>query len=187
MIGNDIIDLNLIRNQSNWQRRGFLQKLFTGEEQAFILNSEDPELVVWLLWSMKEAVYKAVQRKYMLERFYNPKQFVCEQVKINPGKARGVVCFKEDVFIINSILFPKMIHTSTGNTEFSLISENKNSRLRLLQKIAEQRDIPFEFLNISKDGQGIPFVSYRGDNLQIPFSLSHHGNFSAYAVSLNMS
>lgn len=187
MIGNDIIDLNLIRSQSNWQREGFLQKLFSEEEQTFIQNSEDPELNVWLLWSMKETVYKAIQRKYMLKRFYNPKQFVCEQVKINPGKARGVVCYKEDVFVINSILFPNMIHTVTGNTEFSLISENKNSRLRLLQKIAEQRGIPLESLNISKDEQGVPFVSYGGDNLQIPFSLSHHGNFSAYAVSLNLS
>ncbi len=187
MIGNDIIDLNLIRNQSNWERRGFLQKLFTEKEQAFIMNSEDPELNVWLLWSMKEATYKAVQRKYKLERFYNPKRFVCEQVKINPGKARGVVCFEEDVFEINSLLFPTMIHTSTANTEFSLISENKNSRLRLLQKIAAQKNIPLESLNISKDKQGIPFVSYRGDNLQIPFSLSHHGNYSAYVVSLNMS
>ncbi|PKD16048.1 hypothetical protein APR41_09630 [Salegentibacter salinarum] len=187
MIGNDIIDLNLIRAQSNWQRKGFLQKLFSEEEQTFIQNSEDPELNVWLLWSMKEAVYKAVQRKYTLKRFYNPKQFISEQIKINPGKARGVVCYKEDVFVINSILFPNMIHTSTGNTEFSLISENKNSRFRLLQKIAEHKDIRLEYLNISKDREGIPFVSYRGDNLQIPFSLSHHGNFSAYAVSLNMS
>ncbi len=50
MIGNDIIDLNLIRAQSNWQREGFLQKLFSEEEQTLIQNSQDPELNVWLLY-----------------------------------------------------------------------------------------------------------------------------------------
>jgi len=187
VIGNDIIDLNLARKQSNWQRRGFLQKIFINEERDSILNAKDPELNVWLLWSMKEAVYKAVQRKYNLERFYNPKRFVCEQVEINSGKARGVVCFDAEVFEINSILFSDMIHTCTANTEISWISENKNSRIRLLQKISYQRNIPLESLNISKDRLGIPFLTYRGDNLQIPFSLSHHGDYSAYALSLNMS
>ncbi|MBZ9729704.1 4'-phosphopantetheinyl transferase superfamily protein [Salegentibacter sp. JZCK2] len=187
MIGNDIIDLNLAFKQSNWQRRGFLQKIFTTDEQDFILNAENPELNVWLLWSMKESVYKAVQRKYHLEPFNNPKRFVCKQVEINSGKARGVVCFEEDACEINSILFSDVIHTCTANTEFSFISENKNSRIRLLQKISDQKNIPLESLNISKNKQGVPFLTYRGDNLQIPFSLSHHGDYSAFALSLNLS
>ena len=38
MIGNDIVDLKLAKNQSNWQRKGFLEKQFTEEEQKTILT-----------------------------------------------------------------------------------------------------------------------------------------------------
>lgn len=62
MIGNDIIDLDLAHRESNWQRRGFLDKLFTEYEKACILSSEDPEIMVWHLWSRKEAVYKIYNR-----------------------------------------------------------------------------------------------------------------------------
>ena len=31
-IGNDIIDLKLAKTQSNWQRKGFLEKQFTQKE-----------------------------------------------------------------------------------------------------------------------------------------------------------
>ena len=36
MIGNDIIDLSLAETESNWQRKGFLEKQFTAKEQAII-------------------------------------------------------------------------------------------------------------------------------------------------------
>lgn len=187
MIGNDIIDLKLAKFQSNWQRFGFLQKLFIEKEQEIILKSEDAEMTVWLLWSMKEAVYKAVQRKYSMDRFYNPKRFFCSHLIISNKSARGVVCFENEIFKTSSRLSLTKIYTCTSNTEFSLILKTQNSRISLLHKIAEQKNIPLETLNISKNKQGIPFLTYKGDNLQIPFSLSHHGDFSAYALSLNLS
>ena len=187
MIGNDIVDLNLARLQSNWERQGYLQKLFTEDEQKFIVNSNNQELNVWLFWSMKEAVYKAVQRKYKLERFYNPKQFVCSQVQLTPEKARGEVSYQDEIFKTTSELFPDKILSYTANSEFSHFSEEKNARFLLLQKVSERFLIPLDSLNITKTGQGIPLITYHGDNLQIPFSLSHHGNYSAYALSLNMS
>lgn len=187
MIGNDIVDLNIARLQNDWERPGLLQKLFTVDEQKFIINSNNQELNVWLLWSMKESVYKAVQRKYKLERFYNPKQFVCSQVQLTPEKARGKVSFKDETFKTTSELFPDKILSYTANSEFSHFSEEKNARSLLLQKVSEHFLIPLDSLNITKTGQGIPLITYQGDNLLIPFSLSHHGNYSAYALSLNMS
>jgi phosphopantetheinyl transferase len=136
---------------------------------------------------MKEAVYKAVQRKYKLQRFYNPKQFVCSQVQLTPEKARGEVSYQDESFRTTSELFPDKILSYTTNTEFSHFSEEKNARSLLLQKVSEHFLIHLDSLNITKTGQGIPLITYHGDNLQIPFSLSHHGNYSAYALSLNMS
>ena len=37
-IGNDIVDLSLAKIQSNWQRKGFLEKQFTQKEQIEILK-----------------------------------------------------------------------------------------------------------------------------------------------------
>ena len=55
MIGNDIIDLSVAKLESNWQRRGFLEKQFTEEEQQLILTASNPFVLVWKFWSMKEA------------------------------------------------------------------------------------------------------------------------------------
>ena len=84
MIGNDLVDLKLAAKQSNWQRKGFLDKLFTPKEQGYILNSDDSFKTVWLLWSMKESAYKA----YLLmhnDRFFAPKKLACHLTSKNNG------------------------------------------------------------------------------------------------------
>lgn len=48
MIGNDLIDIQLAKSQSNWQRKGFLEKQFADTEIVEILSSENPFLQVWL-------------------------------------------------------------------------------------------------------------------------------------------
>jgi len=57
MIGNDIVDLELALKESNWKRKGFLNKIFTNEEQLLISSAINPEIMVWNLWSRKEAAY----------------------------------------------------------------------------------------------------------------------------------
>ena len=36
----------------------YLDKLFTKEEQEYIITATNPSIMVWALWSMKEAAYK---------------------------------------------------------------------------------------------------------------------------------
>jgi phosphopantetheinyl transferase (holo-ACP synthase) len=59
MIGNDVVDLVLARKKV-WRRTGYLQKIFTESEQLLIENSSNPHVLVWKLWSMKEAAYKII-------------------------------------------------------------------------------------------------------------------------------
>ena len=74
MIGNDIIDLTLAKLESNWKRRGFLEKQFTANEQKLILTAKNSFVLVWKFWSMKEAAYKiCVQQNET--RFFAPKKF----------------------------------------------------------------------------------------------------------------
>lgn len=61
-VGNDIVDLQeaLLTNKSHDQR--FLNRVFTASEQSIILNSEKPEITLWLLWAAKETAYKLVSQ-----------------------------------------------------------------------------------------------------------------------------
>ncbi len=49
MIGNDVIDLELAKKESNWKRKGFLTKLFTSFEQELIAKATNQEEMVWML------------------------------------------------------------------------------------------------------------------------------------------
>ena len=76
MIGNDIVDLALAKKESNWQRNRFLDKIFTKNEQQIILNDANPEIMVWNLWSRKEAAYKIYNRETGIRGFF-PLQLEC--------------------------------------------------------------------------------------------------------------
>ena len=41
MIGNDVVDLKLAATESNWKRKGYLDKLFSVAEQEYIFNAEN--------------------------------------------------------------------------------------------------------------------------------------------------
>ncbi len=97
MIGNDIVDLNVASVESNWQRKGFLSKIFTADEQDLILNVKDSFKMVWLLWSMKESTYKVYEQQYG-KRFFAPKKFQCKLITENSG----TVLINEEVYSTKS-------------------------------------------------------------------------------------
>ena len=100
MIGNDIIDLSLAKAQSNWQRKGFLEKQFSANEQRFILAATNSFILVWRFWSMKEAAYKCYTQQYQ-KRFFAPQKFECSMV----SKTKGIVVFKGIEFFPQTKIF----------------------------------------------------------------------------------
>ena len=164
MIGNDIIDLQLARQESRWQRKGFLNKLFTAQEQEMILQAAVPETMVWLLWSCKEASYKIVNRRMPI-RFYAPQQFVCLTLEYNNTRAAGTCWYEGQRHFFSSCLTENSIHT-----------------------IAVKYDSFFEhltiytgetvFTGIQKNQDGIPYLLSSSFST-IPVSISHHGRYYA--------
>lgn len=151
MIGNDIVDLALARKESNWKRKGFLEKIFTDKEQILILNSENPEIMVWILWSWKEAVYKIYNRKTEI-RAYIPMQLECFDYINGAGK---VSCFGETYFTETKITTDYILTIAVVNIEdFNRISVLNTS---------------FGFIK----NNGIPLLSQNN----MPVSISHHGRF----------
>lgn len=154
MIGNDIIDLELAKTESNWKRKGFLDKIFTKSEQQYILSSKNPELMVWILWSCKESAYKIYNRQTLVRRFI-PLRLECD-LEISRGQILGKVkCFSQIYFIKTEV---------TQNYIYTIAVTNEDS----FQNIKTfDKD-----LKITKEN-GIPYL----DGSPNPVSITHHGKF----------
>lgn len=173
MIGNDIVDLHASRQESNWQRKGWLQKLFAPEEQAIIQQSGDQESMVWLLWTMKEAAYKIFNR-HQPEPFYAPDAFCCTLTDASPNTATGMVTYKQFVYDTKSTFEEHYIHTVAiaANTRPSIhisITDNNGSLA-----------IPAN-LKLHKNEHSIPYLQHTINSNTFDASLSHHGSYLALA------
>jgi len=152
MIGNDIVDLLQADRDSNWNRKGYLNKIFTEEEQFLISSDMHPSLMVWLLWSMKEAAYKINSRESKL-RTFAPVKLRCNNLVIRKGKASGHVLYEDEVYFTSSVFTDDYVHTIAARAE---------------------KDLQLTDVKIT-DHTG---DEYRSSN---PASVSHHGRYLALA------
>ncbi len=192
MIGNDIIDLHYTSQHSNWQRRGFLDKIFTKEEQVLITRSSNKFQKVWLLWSMKESAYKAHFQKHH-KRFFNPKMIQCKLFSKNTGQ----VSILEERFITQTDADKDVIHTIAFSVEepknptaeyfavekSSYPIQQSETRRKLMLTAEKLLNIPSESMRIIKNKAGVPQLFSDGNLVPISFSLTHHGRFGAYCIS----
>lgn len=159
MIGNDIIDLSLAEKQSNWKRKGFLDKIFTKKEQLLILNAENPTTLVWNLWSRKEAAYKIYHRQTGI-RGYFPLQLHCFDVEIDNGIIFGKVETKGFFYFTKTLITSQYTNTiAVENIQDFNIIKTLNNR----KKIKKNNEIP----NYYETKNSTPR----------PVSISHHGRF----------
>ncbi len=184
-IGNDIVDLKLAKTESNWERRGFLEKQFTQKEQGEILNSENSFFKVWLFWSMKEAAYKCYTQK-VKERFFAPQKFECT---ITP-KDRGIVVFEENIFytvsVFNAFYMSTIAREKKEETViFSTIGLPSAIDLDLKIKLASETGVSVEGIEKRKTTIGAPLFYYKEELLIKSCSISHHGKYAAYAFNLD--
>ena len=155
MIGNDIIDLDLARKESNWKRKGFLDKVFSLTEQSLILNDSNPELMLWSLWSRKEASYKIYNRITGI-RGYFPSRLQCH----NADENSETVSIDGFVFYTQTQITNEYIY-SIAVAEMPIF--NKIKSLESLE-------------NIKKEN-GIPYILDAVSNIISPVSITHHGRF----------
>jgi phosphopantetheinyl transferase (holo-ACP synthase) len=182
MVGNDIVDLQLAKVQSNWQRKGFLEKQFTGSEQKIILNSDDPFLKVWLFWSMKEAAYKCYMQQYQ-KRFFAPLHFLCKIINYDTA----FVKYKTEKYIVKYFITGDYV-CSCAQTDISkkmvsnvfFVGKNENINQKKYQNLLAHFDTDTQLI---KNELGIPYLYQQTKKLPISISTSHHGNYGAFAFS----
>lgn len=152
MIGNDIVDLQQAYKDSDWNRKGYLDKIFTEEEQFLISSNMHPSLIVWLLWSMKESAYKINSRETKM-RTFAPIKLRCNNLIIHDGEATGNVLYGDDLYFTSSVFNEDYVHTIAAKSE---------------------QDLTLARVQIT----GHTDDDYRSSN---PTSVSHHGRFLALA------
>lgn len=192
MIGNDIVDLAQAAQDSNWQRRGFLAKLFTDYEQDIIHAVTNPEQLVWLLWSLKESAYKA-QFRETRQRVFAPQKISCQLNKLTETAAEATVTYGrvyQATSVINSCYvasvawLPAVTQQPAHNVFPILDIHYKNQHQAVRQEaincIFSHLAIKPDSVAIHKNRFGIPFLS--AGSQQIPLSLSHHGQYGAFAI-----
>lgn len=189
MIGNDIVDLQAAAVQSNWRRQGYLQKVFTLEEQREIGQARDAARMVWTFWSMKEAAYKAQQREFGLKRRINPSGFECTISRQAGASASGKVSVGDRVYFTETTYKDSCVHTtaaaSAATKIFSRIySSSVRLKERVLEEISAATGLPKSLFSIEKDSNYIPVLRCTDLQTDYPFSLSHHGKYAAFSLPL---
>ena len=155
MIGNDIVDLVLAKKESNWQRKGFLDKIFTPNEQLLISNAKSPELMVWNLWTRKEAAYKIYNRETGI-RGYFPLQLECHYEK----EVLGTVTCNGNMYFTQTNISDEFIHT------IAVVKKEYFNKIKILNSKTKIDKI-----------NGIPFIIDQQTKIKKPVSISHHGRF----------
>lgn len=191
MIGNDIVDLARAKIDSDWLRPRWVNKAFTQKEQDFVKRSEDKDQMVWRLWSMKESAYKCSVQRKSFGRF-NPLNFECSLINSNEGIIHSDnLKFYSTTYSAKSSIYstttftrkPSFFSRIIGSDDSSAFQTSKKLKEELLIYISQNMGYDICKLEIKKSLQKVPQVFFDGRKTDMTISLTHHGRFSAYAIS----
>ena len=184
MLGNDIVDLNHLPKEERSLSKPYLSKICSNREIDKILNSEHPNLCLWSIWTMKESAYK-IAIKLGAERAFNPKKFETFQVDANSG----LISSDYGTMISATVFDENFIHTIAflPNTKAyksgeMICADNQSAAVRhalirdylVLYPNAQNNEVIMQ--------NDIPQLISDSDKIDI--SLSHHGDFIAWAFEM---
>jgi phosphopantetheinyl transferase (holo-ACP synthase) len=193
MTGNDIVDLVTAAKESNWRRKGFLEKIFTQKEQQHINHAALTDEMVWRLWTMKESAYKIYTRQYG-GRFFAPQKFSCTLLSKTTGQVT-VDTFSYQTITntaknyIYSIAMPQeYFKPDFYNCSFRIpgtyaADQQKFIYAKLIAKYADIKGTDKNDFKIIKDTNNIPFLYSEKEKIKIPVSITHHGNYAAFTIN----
>jgi phosphopantetheinyl transferase (holo-ACP synthase) len=191
--GNDIVDITTAAAESNWKRKDFLEKIFTEQEQQYLLNAATPAQMVWKLWSMKESAYKIYTRQYG-GRFFAPQKLNCTLLNETIGQV-----------IINNIAYQTFTSTTKDyiysiarqevnnkkdfyNCSFAMPQQHYSAQQKfiyekLIVQYADMKNGDKNNFEIIKEKNNIPFLFCKKEKIKIPVSITHHGNYAAFTIN----
>jgi phosphopantetheinyl transferase (holo-ACP synthase) len=211
--GNDIVALGAI-NVDRTKQPNFYSKIITDNEKSLYdkaLFAVLPlEHFVWLAWSVKESVYKFLQR-HQHGLVFSPSRIVVEQVVLpevdKPNSIEdlddslnyhGVAIYAGRRLYYRSILKDDYIFSVVNNSEnFDHVfwgvrkigstqpeDQSTEARNMVLDTLASL--LPGNQFKIEKSLAGYPIVIKNGSETDIPVSFAHHDHFVGYSFVLKL-
>jgi phosphopantetheinyl transferase (holo-ACP synthase) len=192
-IGNDIIALDKIDAGRTILPVFYTRILDPAETGLYAELSSVPfEQYVWLLWSIKESVYKCIKRTAPELRF-SPRKIIVRQIGQSSNTYRSLVTFNSALFCTESQVNDKFISTlATNDAGFDRIcwdvrqilqtdpeSQSQQVRLALLERL--QSVFPGDRLQIKKADAGYPVLVRNSTAVDLPISFSHHHDLVFYS------
>lgn len=215
-VGNDIIDLQHI-DVSRTNNPAFYSKFLAAAEHLLYeqLNTPPPfEHFVWLLWSVKESVYKCIQRR-QTDAVFSPINTLVTHINASwpfancltfPVHQKGFppACVQSQVqcqgqtyqarsFICNNELICTIVvndgadfgHIHWGIDKIEATdADSQSAAVRNLLLSSLISFFPSDKLSVVKHPSGYPYISINKKIANLPCSLSHHGAYVTYAFLL---
>lgn len=211
--GNDIVALKAI-NIARTKQQNFYSKIITTTEKALFAEifSQGLSFVqfVWLLWSIKESVYKYLQRtdpglvfsptKIVLSQLRSPLDIPLSQFEgrdfDDKSVFKGVARFGASDLYSRSVIGEDFIFSVVNHSDNfervlwgvkkidSSASEGQSADVRIFTMAMLRGLFPGEKLTISKNAAGIPVLLNDGVETPAALSLAHHDDYVAYSFAI---
>jgi phosphopantetheinyl transferase (holo-ACP synthase) len=172
MLGNDVVDLKLAKQQIRWNTKAFQQKVLHPKEMNQYNSSPLRYNDFWKIWSIKETAYKAHQRNKNHRPKFNPFDFL---VEINSSTSSKVILDNYEYNIISFVTDKYIYSYTASNDVYSVQNFDLN-----LKNTFYNEGLKRQYLNnrVIKNEYGIPFLLE--NNKAVPISITHHGSYFAY-------
>jgi hypothetical protein len=189
MVGNDIVDLSDPESSRDACHLRFDRRVFTPEEFEMLSTEHTDVQRRWILWSAKEAAYKAARRECAGVAF-SPARFVvnldrslCGSVRVGirrwPVRVRiGGDCIH--AVVSESESFAGTLSGSRRLTTAELRDPSQGVRRFAIASIAAGLGVATSDLRIEKTNR-IPQLIVAGEAAPVALSLSHHGSYAGFA------
>ncbi len=211
--GNDIVALKAI-NISRTKQQNFYRKIITDAEKALYnkqFSDKIPfEQFVWLLWTIKESVYKYLQR-INPGLVFSPTRIVIGQIE--PPNYNHMSIFESRGFNEQSVykaiakFGPHTLYARSIVTEdfiFSVVNHinsfeqvlwgikpidssdpvHQSKAVRAFTIAMLKSLLPDAELEVGKSVHGYPILLKNGIEIPVPISLAHHDHFVAYSFQV---
>jgi len=189
MIGNDIIDLSDPESSPNACHSRFDRRVFSVDEFEALSSDYSEVQRRWILWSAKEAAYKAA-RRVSADVSFSPLCFVVDLDRALCGSVQHegyswMVRVEVERDCVHAVVgqadaFPEIISATRRLTTSELCDPSAGVRRFAIESIAEALGVARSDLQIESMGR-IPQLIWVGPDVRASISLSHHGWFVGFA------
>jgi phosphopantetheinyl transferase (holo-ACP synthase) len=213
-IGNDVVDLTKARNREKALDARFIDRVFSAAEREELFSAADRTALLWALWAGKETAYKIVRKLYYDARFaprrYSVTLYGAQILEKGGVSSTGVMlsgkvdtpcdtahigisvdadfihCIgADDPCALDSVIW-KVDRVSPPEDPF--VDESSFVRRQAIGHLSmclhlNRKDIEIKRFK-DASGLGPPLVYVGGSPAEIGISLSHDGQFTAYAFNI---